>query len=732
VKILALKLADGSVTMMEAPSPLLEPGFVRVRTLFSAVSPGTEGNKIVTGKQSLLGKARSRPDQVKQVVEMARSIGIQGTLQKVRAKLEGAQPLGYSLTGVVLEVGANVTHVCTGDLVACAGGGYANHADEVVVPRNLVVKIPAGVPADAAALTTLGAIALQGVRLAAPNLGENVVVVGLGIVGLLACQLLRAGGCRVFGADVAAPAVDLARRTGSVDVAARIGEDPVEGMVQDFTRGRGADVVLICAATASSEPVVLAGRVSRKRGRVIVVGAVGMELPRENYYEKELQFAVSCSYGPGRYDPLYEEGGQDYPPGFVRWTEGRNLEAVLDMIAAGKVRPLDLVTHRFAFAEAAQAYELIAGRTEPYAGILLEYSPVLPTPVHAVALTPSAAKAAGDLGVGCIGAGSYAQSFLLPPFKALPGVKLTSIVTRSGLTALDAGRRFGFARAVDTVEEVLDDPDTAAVVVATHHDQHGSLVLAALEKGKHVFVEKPLCLTRDELGRIAALSRRLASAGRLPVVQTGFNRRFSPAVRRLREHFGADPGPLTMIYRVNAGFIPREHWIQDPQAGGGRILGEVCHFVDTMQAIAAADPVTVFARSIATDDAAQIPEDNVLITIGFADGSVGTIGYVAQGAKTLPKELLEVHGAGRSAVLENFAAVHVYDARGHKRIRCPGKGQTEEVAAFAAAVRSGEPAISLTSQIATTLATIQALASLRSGEEARVDLQDLSWDSPND
>jgi len=410
---------------------------------------------------------------------------------------------------------------------------------------------------------------------------------------------------------------------------------------------------------------------------------------------------------------------------------GRNLEAVLDMIAAGRLRPLDLVTHRFPFADAPRAYDLIAERPEPYAGILLEYPEAPAARVHAVTLVSPAAKSEGTLGVGCIGAGSYAQSFLLPPFKALHGVRLTAISTRSGLSALDAGRRFGFARAVDAADAVLDDPDTDAIVVATRHDQHGALVLAAMERGKHVFVEKPLCLTLDELGRIAHLARRLDAAGRLPVVQTGFNRRFSPAVRKLRAHLGDDPGPLTMIYRVNAGFIPREHWIQDPRAGGGRILGEVCHFVDTMQAITGADPVSVFARSIATDDPALVPEDNVMITLRFADGSVGTIGYVAQGAKSLPKELLEVHGAGRSAVLENYTAVSLYEARRHKRIRCAGKGQAEEVAAFAAAMRSGRPAIPLVSQLVTTLATLRTLDSLRRGETARIDLQDLPWDSPN-
>ncbi|MFO7652366.1 MAG: bi-domain-containing oxidoreductase [Candidatus Krumholzibacteriia bacterium] len=728
MKILALRLRDGAVTLTEAPSPLLEPGFVRVRTLHSAVSPGTEGGKITAGKKSLVGKALARPDQVRQVIEMGRSVGVAGALQKVRAKLEGAQPLGYSLAGTVSEVGPGVTGLRRGDLVACAGGGYANHADEVVVPRNLVARVPDGVSADAAALTTLGAIALQGVRLASPSLGENAVVVGLGVVGLLASQLLKSAGCRVFGTDISEPALELARRSGSVDAAARLGGDPAEAAIQEFCRGRGADIVLICAATSSNEPVELAGRVCRKRGRVVVVGAVGMDLPRDDYYAKELQFSVSCSYGPGRYDPDYEEKGLDYPVGFVRWTEGRNLEAVLDMMAAGSLRPLALVTHRFPFAEAPRAYELISGHAEPFAGILLDYPAGESSPLPTVVLKPDAKVARETVGIGCIGAGSYAQSFLLPPLRRSAGVRLTAIFTRTGLSAVDAGRRFGFSRAVDSAAGVLDDPETDAVLIATRHDQHGPLVLAALERGKHVFVEKPLCITRQDLERIAALARRLADEDRLPLVQTGFNRRFSPGLRRLRKHFGSEPGPLMMVYRVSAGPLPQEHWSQDPELGGGRLVGEVCHFVDVMQSLTGAEPVLVSAQRLVAAPEAP-PQDDCVLTIRFSDGSVGTVAYTAQGARSVPKELLEVHGSGRSAVLDNFATVHLHGSRGRKRVRCPGKGQAEEVAAFVGGLRSGVAPIPLTSQLLTTLATLQAVESLRAGTPFEVDLRDLAWTS---
>jgi len=726
LKILALTLNDGAVTMMETPAPALAPGCVRVRTLFSAVSPGTEGNKIVTGRKSLLGKAKARPDQVKMVLDMARSVGIKGTIRKVRSKLEGAQPLGYSLAGEVIETGEGVSGLQPGDLVACGGGGYANHADEVVVPANLVVPVPEGVAPDAAAFATIGAIAMQGLRLAEPTLGETAVVVGLGIIGQLAGQMLRANGCRVAGIDVSPEAVEQARRRGAVDEAFLTGDDAVEPGIERFTGGRGADLVLICAATPSSEPVTTAGRIVRQRGRVIVVGAVGMDLPRPDYYEKEIRFSVSCSYGPGRYDPSYEEGGLDYPYGFVRWTEGRNMEAFLDLCAAGRIDPLGMVTHRFPFAEAPAAYKLIADKAEPFTGVLLEY-PDRPEAAPAPVELTTAAAPSGAIGVGCIGAGSYAQAFLLPHFKNAADARLTAIHTKSGLTAADAGRRYGFARAVDSTAAVHEDPDTAAVVIASRHDSHGPETLAALKAGRHVFVEKPLCLDEEQLRAIAAAMREAAAGGGAPVLQVGFNRRFSPAAREARRHFGAEPGPLTMMYRVNAGSIPRKHWIQDPEQGGGRLIGEVCHFIDLMQFLCGADPIEVRAICVGAETD-RIPEDDLLLNLRFADGSIGTVGYFAHGAGNLPKERLEISGADRTAVIDNFSSVELYGGGKKRGKRCPGKGQAEEVAAFLEAVRTGEPAIPLVSQFAVTLATIKGVESLRTGKPATIDAAGLFAD----
>jgi predicted dehydrogenase/threonine dehydrogenase-like Zn-dependent dehydrogenase len=722
LRILGQKLGDGTLSIIEAPSPALGDSMVRIVTLFSAVSPGTEGTKVASARMSLLQKARSRPDQVKQVLDAARTMGVRSTIQKVRARLEGATPLGYSLSGRVAEVGPLAKGFSKGDRVACAGGGYANHADEAVVPVNLVARVPDGVPDDAAAFTTLGAIAMQGVRLAAPQTGDCALVIGLGILGQLACQILKASGCRVFGTDIAAPAVDLAIRSGSAEFAA-LADGSVEPSFMEFSRGRGADLVLICAGTPGNEPVELAGRLARQKGRVIVVGAVGLSIPREVYYRKEIAFSVSCSYGPGRYDPSYEEGGLDYPIGYVRWTEQRNMEAVLDLMARGAVDPLPLVTHRVPFDSAADAYALIAGRTAPFCGVLLEYpSRAGEARTTRVALPASSAPVVeGAIGLGLLGSGSFAQSFLLPSLKNEKRVSLTSICTRTGLSAADTGARYGFRAAVDSLEAMLEDPDTKALVIAARHDMHAPATLSALSSGRHVFVEKPLCLNRDELRCIVALATGKGEA--LPVLQVGFNRRFSPAAVEVRKHI--QRGPVTILYRVNAGRIPGNSWIQDPVQGGGRMIGEACHFVDLMQFLSGSEPCRVSASRLEIEDASAVPEDNVCVTIDFADGSTGSLVYVAEGCKTLPKERVEVHGSGRSAVIDNFASLELYGGSRASKRRLPGKGFAEELDAFVSSLRSGKPAIPLRSLIATSETTFCILDSLRGGEPVRVDLDGL-------
>ncbi|MCP4574627.1 MAG: Gfo/Idh/MocA family oxidoreductase [bacterium] len=721
MRILALKLSDGSVSIVESPDAVLAPGFVRVQTIVSAVSPGTEGSKITVGQKSLLGKARSRPDQVRQVLDMARTVGIRDTLEKVRSKLEGAQPIGYSSCGRVIEVGEGVEGIRPGDLVACGGGGYANHADDVVVPRNLVVKVPAGVDPAAAAMTTLSAISLQGIRLAAPSLGESVAVIGLGVIGGLACQLAKANGCRVMGIDISTAAVDYALEKGILDVGVRTGTDPLEDMVGEFSRGHGVDSVLICAATASSDPVRTAAEIVRRNGRVVVVGAVGLDLPREPFYLKEARFMVSCSYGPGRYDPSYEEGGLDYPVGFARWTEGRNMEAALDLMASGSFRPTELVTHRIPFDDAPNVYKMIGARSEFFAGVLLDY-PSGNSGTDHVEIAPGISQ---DGGIGFVGAGSYAQAFLLPHFRGRKDVSLTTICTNGGLSAVDAGKRFGFRTAVAEAKQVIADPDTTAIVIATRHDLHGPLVAQALRAGKSVFVEKPLCLNINELKAIAGTIRRSASNDSAPVLQTGFNRRFSPAAKHLKAHFGAHTGPLSMIYRIMAGPIPRDHWIQDPLVGGGRIIGEACHFIDLMQFVCGGLPVEVSAICVRTDDTESVAADDLLINLRFDNGSIGSVAYFASGGRTMPKEELQVFGAGRSGVLDNFGSVMLYGNKGKQRKRCGGKGQSGEIKAFLDSLRGKERAISSISQIATTLATFAAVESLTTGLPVAVDAAEM-------
>jgi len=715
LKILGQKLSDGSVQVFETPDPIITEGFVRVRTLYSAISTGTEGGKVITGRMSLLGKARSKPAQVKQVVSMAGSLGLKATWLKIRSKLEGAQPLGYSLCGIVTETGGGVDHVRTGDLVACAGGGYANHADEVVVPRNLVVKVPAGVDPRSAAYATIASISLQGVRLAEPTLGEAAVVIGLGIVGQLAAQILKANGCRVFGTDVDDAQVRLALSTGAVDSGAVTGRDSVEALVSDFTRGRGADMVIICAGTPGNGQGEFAAEGSRKKGRIISVGAVGMDLPRDVYFKKELSFAVSCSYGPGRYDPWYEEAGMDYPYPYVRWTEGRNMEAVLDGMAAGTIDPRKPTTHVFPLERSPEAYAVISGKTEPFCGMLIEYPDTPRDEVRSVPLPRSTIPVHSDrIGIGMVGPGSFAQTFLLPPLKRDNRTYFSSVCTRSGLTASDAGARLGFRRAVGSIGDLLNDDETHAVVVATRHDTHADSVLRCLRAGKPVFVEKPLCLTLDELREIR--QRQLESG---TLIQTGFNRRFSKAAAAVRAFIGEDHPPLTMMYRISAGHVPKDHWTQTGE-GGGRIIGEACHFIDLLQFICGANPVTVFAQSIDTADESIVTSDNTVISIKFEDGSVGSIGYFSGGGKSMPKERFEVFGGGRSALIDNYNSVSMFDKSGKLTKHVRGKGHSEEMRAFVTALRTGIPAIPISSQIATTLASFAVLESIRTGRPAAV------------
>ncbi len=703
----------GELTVAEVPVPVLQRGRVLVRTAASLISAGTERMSLQLARKSLLGKARERPDLVKQVVQKYKTEGLVSTVNAVRAKLDTNKALGYSAAGIVIEVGEDVTSVLPGDRVACAGADFASHAEVLSVPQNLCVRLPEEVSFEAGAFGTLGAIALQGLRLAEPTLGEAVVVVGLGLLGQLTVQLLKANGCRVFGIDLDAAKVKLARELGA-DAAAVSGPETKDEVIQ-WTRGRGADAVLITAATSSNEPIEMAGEISRAKGRVVAVGLVGLDVPRQAFYERELTLKISMSYGPGRYDPDYEEGGHDYPFAYVRWTEQRNIEAFLDLLAEQRINVEQLVSHRFPIGEAERAYELINGSSEPYLGVMLSYD-LEAKLKHAVEFTKHKAEASA-VRLGVIGAGNYVTSKLLPQFKAA-GVEFKAIASASGTSARDAGKKFAFAQAVSGADEVLADNDTNLIVIGTRHDSHAELAVRALRTNRHVFVEKPLALNDAELDEV--LQAAAQSEGQLMV---GFNRRFSPLAREAQEFFVGRSGPISILYRVNAGRIPKTHWIQDAREGGGRIVGEVCHFVDLMQFWTGSPPVSVFAEAVEAKNQQVVETDSIFITLRFADGSNGCIAYVSEGDKAAAKERIEIFGEGKTLVLDDFRRATFYKNGKETRrdLKTQDKGQSELVRAVCTMVRDGAaPPISLDEMEATTRATFRIVESLRMGQPRKV------------
>ena len=698
----------GEVRLLELPIPAIREGGVLVRTVHSLVSAGTERMNVERSRRSLLARARERPDLVRQVIARMKRDGITAAMRGVQDKLESWIPMGYSSAGIVEAVGAGVTGLRVGDAVACAGAGYASHAEVTWVPQNLCARVPSGpdgaarVPLEDAAWSTLGAIALQGVRQLEPRLGECVAVIGLGLLGLLSVQLLRANGCEVLAADPDPARCRLAEELGAREATAP--GAAFAAAVERRTGGRGADGVLITAATESRDPIVHAGQVARERARVVIVGAVPVDVPRSPYYEKELEVRFSRSYGPGRYDPRYEEGGQDYPIGYVRWTEQRNLEGFLDLLASGGVKVGPLVTHRFGIAEATQAYELLTGRREPCLGIVLDY----PDPPARHTRVPAAAVGigSGELGVGLIGPGSFARSTLLPAVQAVPGVRLRGVAAATGLTVASVTERHGFAFGTTAADEVLADADTHAVIIATRHHLHAGQVIAALRAGKHVYVEKPLCIREEELEPILAAAA--AAPDRLLMV--GFNRRFAPLVRRLEALMGRRSGPVQLHYRINAGRVPPQSWVHDPEVGGGRIIGECCHFLDLAAAIIGQPALRISATASAADSIAALAS--------YPDGSAATVEYFSFGHPAVPKERLEVVCDGGIYRLDDFRSLS-WDAPAGKGSETGGtqdKGHRNSVAAFLAAVRGGGPApVGLADQIASMRTTFRAIEAAATG-----------------
>ena len=713
MKQLLQNVKNGKSTVEDVPVPTPREGQALVKTEASLVSAGTERMVVEFAEKSLVGKARSRPDLVKQVLDKARREGLVNTAQAALNRLDQPMALGYSSAGTIVALGKNMQGFKVGQRVACAGGGYAVHAEYNVVPRNLITSLPKNVDFESAAFTTLGAIALHGFRLAEPQIGESVAIIGLGLLGLLAAQIARAAGCNVLGIDVDPPRITLASSLGLQAVRRA---DAFDSTVV-FTANRGFDVILICADTKSNDPVELAGAIARDRARVVATGAVGLSFPRKVYYEKEISFINSRSYGPGRYDWNYEEEGNDYPPGYVRWTEGRNFEAVVDLMAKRQLQVKPLITHRFDINEATKAYEVITGKkNEKFLGVLLTYPEgkikgerrvVFPGIIH----LPSSV-----VNLGVLGAGSFANSILLPSIQKAGDIQLVGIASSGGLHAQHTGKKFGFQYATSNDDDIINDPKVNTIAILTRHDTHAELVVKALKAGKHVFVEKPLAINNVQL---SAIRKQLLKTDQC-ILTTGFNRRFAPLAQSLSSFLSSRTEPMHVHYRVNAGAIPLNHWTQDPESGGGRIIGESCHFVDLITFLVGAAPVTVSAHAL--PDNGRYREDNVSMTFTFSDGSIGIVDYLANGDKSFPKERVEVFCGGQIAVLDDFVSLQTVKDGKKKEIKgTQNKGWVDEWKAFAKTIREGgEPPIPYEQLIGVTKSTFTAIESLRKQETIRL------------
>ena len=702
--------------ILTLPNPLPGKGEVLVRTHFSAISAGTEGKTVSDARKGYIAKARSRKEEVSKVIKTAQNIGVVETYKMVMNKLEALQPLGYSNAGVVVQVGSGVSAFKPGDRVAC-GGASASHAELVAVKENLVVKLPDAAPTDEAAFTTIGAIAMQGIRRAELKIGENCVVIGLGLIGQITIRILKAAGVNVFGIDLRQDLIDLALQSGA-DGAVLRSNEMLSGMVKKFSNGHGTDSVIITAGTSSLDPVELAGDICRHHGKVVIVGNVPTGFSRKTYYRKELELLMSTSYGPGRYDANYEEKGLDYPIGQVRWTENRNMMAFVGLLGSRAVKLDDLISHRFSFAEAKSAFDLILNPASPTMGVLLEYDTEKTLSEPAIQTAPKTQKT--DT-ISLMGAGSFAGNFLLPHLKNL--LTLDAVLTSRPHTAEDARQKYGFAKAV-TDPKILLESNAGAVVIATRHDSHAPLALKALKAGKRVFLEKPLCLTMEEYVIMAAQLRNPSS----PDLMVGFNRRFAPHIKELKSRLSGLP--VAIQYRINAGNVPPEHWVHDPEVGGGRIIGEACHFIDLCAFIAGSEIRSVSASALET---APQNHDTFVASLTFENGSVANISYFSNGSKNLSKECLEVFSGGVSAVIDDFKSLTIHGTKSEKlKAGKQDKGHAAEIVAFAEALKAGKPfPISVKESLHATLATFAILESIRrGGAQIQLTAFEKEWSSP--
>ncbi|MBI9048094.1 MAG: bi-domain-containing oxidoreductase [Anaerolineaceae bacterium] len=719
MKQLLQYMKDGKAVVEEVPIPTPKNKTALVRTGASLVSAGTERMVVSFAEKNLIGKAASRPDLVKQVLDKAKREGVLSTVEAAFNKLDEPMALGYSSSGIIEAIGPGLDGFKIGDRVACAGSGYAVHAEYAIVPQNLLVKIPDSVSYEAAAFATIAAISLQGFRLANPQIGENIAIIGAGLLGLITAEIAKAAGCKVMCIDLIPDRISLAEQMGHHAVL----RPDAESASLTFTDGAGFDHILICADTSSNDPVELAGNIAREKANVVAVGAFGMDIPRKTYYAKELNLIVSRSYGPGRYDPQYEEYGHDYPLGYIRWTEGRNIAAIIDLLADEKINIAPMVTHRFPIEEAANAYHLITGKAKtPFLGVLLTY------PIHSENVlkntTPSTPPSTTQvhprkqISMGMIGAGNYANAIFLPAIKKVGGINKVAIASSSGLKAANAAKKYQFSMATSDENDILEADNIELVAILTRHDSHAAQIIKAIKHSKHIFCEKPLALTENEVIDIAAAMEKNADLK----LMIGFNRRFAPLTQRMKRFFLNNDEPMSIHYRINAGALPDSHWLKEPDVGGGRIIGEGCHFIDFMTYMIGKPPIAVSAAEIQKSGASD--HENVVATYYFPDGSIGVMSYLANGDKSMPKENIEVFMGGKSAVLNDFRSLKLYHkgfARSFKSYFRQDKGQQNMWKTFLNSIMQKTPApIPYHDLYQVTLASFYTLQSLRSGAKENI------------
>lgn len=714
MKQLIQVLRSGLIEIRDVPIPYLEDKFILVKNRHSLISAGTEKTKIDMGKKNLFEKAKARPDLVKQVIEKARSQGIKKTMELVNNRLDGSSPLGYSSAGEVIAVGGLVKGIQVGDLVACAGAGFANHSEVIAVPQNLVIKIPDNVSTKEAAFTTLGAIALQGVRLASPRIGETYLIIGLGLIGQITAQLLKANGCFVIGTDLDESLVEMINDYNCEGVKNDI--DIVE-YCKNRTNGYGVDGVIICAATKSNTVIETSGEVTREKGKVVIIGAVKMDIPRETFYKKEIDFVISRSYGPGRYDPSFEEEGIDYPLPYVRFTQQRNMDSFLKLLSTKAININGLITHEYDFKNAKQAYDLISNKTEKYIGILLSYKNSKNLINHKKIVKQNKIKNLSEFKASFYGAGNYATGTIIPILKKIPSLSLGGVSTNSGLSAKDVAQKFKFEYSASCLSEVIKGSNI--LFISSIHSNHAESVIFALQKKMHVYVDKPLCLTLDELKKIDNAYEESKNSD----IIVGFNRRYSPAVKEVINHFKTHRNQMIINIRVNAGKINDEHWINNPKKGGGRILGEACHFIDLASYIVNSPVKSVFSQSLNNSQRSICNNDNLIINLSFKNGCIASIIYTSLGDKKLGKEYIEIFGGERSATINDFRNLSLYKnnkLNTKKDYGFEAKGQKEMFENWFHFLKNNNTLMSYESIRNSTIATIACLESLSIGEQIQI------------